>query len=155
MRYFQNVKNIEEAKGLFRKLSKELHPDLGGIAEAFVAMRKEFEQFIECFVAERVANDKYAHDVNSFTFSNIIKKIIDWNLKIEVIGYWVYAKDSFSYKDQLKDLGFWFSSKHKAWIFSGGNRIAKRVTKMSMDTIKRVHGAVTLRDEQDYQSIEA
>jgi len=155
MKYFHNVKNIEEAKKLFRKLSKELHPDMGGNQADFVAMRKEFESFIELFVAERVSNDKHASDINSFTFSNVIKKIIEWNLTIEVIGYWIYAKDSYSYKDALKELGFWFSAKHKAWVYSGTRRDVKRVSKMPLNVIKEKYGSTFLREEEDYKKIHA
>lgn len=41
--YFNNVHTAEEAKELYRKLVKRLHPDCGGNAEEFVAMQNEFE----------------------------------------------------------------------------------------------------------------
>jgi hypothetical protein len=43
MKYFKSVKTEAEAKLQFKVLAKELHPDLGGDAEAFKAMMNEYE----------------------------------------------------------------------------------------------------------------
>ena len=68
-------------------------------------------------------------------------------MKIEVVGYWIYCFKSFQYRNQLKDMSFWFSIKHKAWIFSGGKKIAKRRTRLSLDRIKEIHGFEFIRDQ--------
>jgi hypothetical protein len=47
-------------------------------------------------------------------FQDILKKIIDFDCEIEIIGYWIYCFKSYEVHEQLKDPGFWFSSKHKA-----------------------------------------
>lgn len=40
-------------------------------------------------------------------------------MTIEVIGEWIWCTNSFRYKDQLKELGFWFAKSKKAWVFNG------------------------------------
>ena len=44
MRYFTNCKTAEELRKEFHKLAKQLHPDNGGNAEDFKAMKAEFEK---------------------------------------------------------------------------------------------------------------
>jgi hypothetical protein len=46
-------------------------------------------------------------------------KIINLDCQIEIIGYWIYCFNSKKVKEELKELGFWFSSKHEAWVYSG------------------------------------
>jgi hypothetical protein len=52
-------------------------------------------------------------------FQEILKKIIDLDCEIEIIGYWIYCFNSKEVREQLKALGFWFSGNRKAWIYSG------------------------------------
>ena len=47
MRYFTNCKTAEELRKEFHRLAKELHPDNGGNAEDFKAMKAEFEKALE------------------------------------------------------------------------------------------------------------
>lgn len=45
-RYFKNCQSPQEAKKLFKELSKKLHPDKeGGSEEAFKEMLNQYEQF--------------------------------------------------------------------------------------------------------------
>jgi hypothetical protein len=55
--------------------------------------------------------------------------------QIEIIGYWIYCFKSYEVHEQLKDLGFWFSSKHKAWVYSGRTK-RLRAGKETLDEIR-------------------
>ena len=126
MSFFEGVKSVEEAKSLYRKLSKELHPDLGGDEEEFKKLSNDFEKFIKCFMADAFAsweNESGREAKGSpVIFSEVLKSIIDLNIRIEIIGYWIYAFDSFAVKDILNEKGFWFSGKHKAWVYNGSEK---------------------------------
>ncbi len=41
--YFKDCSNKEEAKQLFRKLCKEMHPDFGGDDHIFIEMKKQYD----------------------------------------------------------------------------------------------------------------
>lgn len=112
---FRACKTVEEAKSLYRKLSKQYHPDLGGDIETFKVLGNVFEDVIKNFVftAFSESGDRAKrHSAN--IFADILAKIIKFNITIEIIGFWIYAFNSYEYWEQLKDLGFWFSRKHKA-----------------------------------------
>ena len=69
-----------------------------------------------------------------------MKKIIDFDCDIEIIGYWIYCFRSYEIREALKEMGFWFSSKHKAWVFSGGAK-TRYCSKKSLDEIRAEKGS--------------
>ena len=86
-------------------------------------------------------------------FQEILQKIIHLDCEIEIIkrgtfglrprlrlGYWIYCFNSKEVREQLKELGFWFSGKHKAQVFSG---LPKRLRagKETLDEIRAKKGS--------------
>jgi hypothetical protein len=80
-------------------------------------------------------------------FQEILQKIIHLECEIEVIGYWIYCFNSKEVREQLKELGFWFSGKHKAWIYSG--RAKKNISsRETLDEIRAKKGSQKIRREE-------
>jgi hypothetical protein len=80
-------------------------------------------------------------------FQDILKKIINLDCEIEIIGYWIYCFKSYEVREQLRALGFWFSSKHKAWVFSG--RAKKNIAgKEKLDEIRARKGSQKIEKEE-------
>jgi hypothetical protein len=113
----------------------------------------EYEFFLNCFVADRFAEaGERTGNTDHHVFQDILNEIIHFNMNIEIIGFWIYATSSYDYKDQLKELGFWFSSKHKAWVFNGGSK-KRRASKYSIDEIRRAYGSDTVSEEEDRKAV--
>ncbi len=149
---FNSCKSIEEAKKVYRELSKKNHPDAGGSEEMMKQINIEYERFLISFIADRVnefVKDK-DFDINSAPFSDILKKVVHFDVDIEIIGFWIYVRECWSVeaKQTLKDLGFWYSSKHKAFVFSGGKKKKIR-TRMSIDQVRDLHGSTTVREREE------
>jgi DnaJ-class molecular chaperone len=69
MKYFTNCKTPEEAKMLYRKLARELHPDMkSGNKEAFQEMEQQYRNFI----AESLS-EKQKQYTNKTDFINYLK----------------------------------------------------------------------------------
>ena len=121
MKYFSGALTLEQAKSLFRSLCMEHHPDKGGDEEIFKEINAEWEYFLAHSMASAFseAGDTKTGDNRAQDFADILKDVMQFNCTIEIIGFWIYCFNSFAYKDQLKAMGFWFSMKHKAWIYSG------------------------------------
>jgi len=145
--YFKNCGTIEEAKKLYRKLLIKHHPDHAGKAgEAeTIEIINQFNRFIDTFVSDSF-NAYYADkderpDASTVTpFQDVLKKIIDFDCDIEIIGYWIYCFRSYEVRETLKEMGFWFSSKHKAWVFSGSTK-SRFYSKKSLDEIRAEKGS--------------
>jgi len=154
MIFFKECKSIEEAKKLYRSLLKKHHPDHAGqegeaITKEIIA---QFNAFLKSFMSSSFNSyyeDKdWKPDPDSVTpFQDILQKIINLECEIEIIGYWIYCFNSREVKEQLKEMGFWFSGKHKAWIFSGK---AKRniTSRETLDEIRANKGSHKVQKEQ-------
>jgi 23S rRNA G2445 N2-methylase RlmL len=59
------------------------------------------------------------------------------NVKVRLIGRWIYCFESFKAKEQLREYGFFYSGKWSAWIFSGKKKIAFNSRKSKEDIIAK------------------
>jgi hypothetical protein len=154
MDYFNHCQSVEEAKKLYRKLLMQHHPDHAG--QEGEAITKEIIEQFNAFL-----NSFMSHSFNSYysdkewkpapdavtPFQDILKKIINWDCEMEIIGYWIYCFKSKEIKDQLKELGFWFSGKHKAWVYSG--RPKKNIkSNETLDEIRARKGSHKVEKEE-------
>lgn len=124
-KYFtKEYETISDIKKHFRELSKKYHPDKGGTDEQFRELYNEYEYPIKHFV------EKEYRDVR---MSEMVKALIDElmyyeDMELEVVGDWLWVDTSRSNDKLLKDLGFFWSSKHSKYYYSGST---KKVTKCS------------------------
>ena len=153
--YFKDCKTLEDAKKIYRKLAFELHPDQGGSDEGFKNLQNQYEAFLgnswnNAFNA--YAKEKgYTPKANAYVFKEILKeavKLANDKYLVQIMGYWIYVFNGFTIKDDLKALGFWWSKKHKAWIYSGMKKI-NHATKLGLDKIKSIYGCETVVSDED------
>jgi hypothetical protein len=78
----------------------------------------------------------------------ILKKIIRLDCEIEIIGCWIYCFKSYGVREQLKDLGFWFTKKHKAWVYSGKAKMNIH-GKETLDQIRARKGSQKIETEEE------
>ncbi|GHT72309.1 hypothetical protein FACS1894110_26690 [Spirochaetia bacterium] len=155
MNYFEHCESVEEAKKRYRELLKQYHPDHAGPEgeAATVGIIKEFNNFLNGFMSNSF-NSYYADKewkpaadaVNPF--QEILQKIIDLDCEIEIIGYWIYCFNSKEVREELKALGFWFSGKHKAWVYSGKPKKG-RASKETLDEIRAKKGSQKIDREKE------
>lgn len=143
MDWFASCRTVEEAKAHYRDLMKQHHPDMGGSTETCQAINAALDKWLADGMGsafreyERATGKGFAED-RPYVFADMLARIVkmDGIGRIEVIGYWIYAFDSFTAKDALKAMGCWFSGTHKAWVFSGGN---KRPMRATCNTLGKLH----------------
>jgi hypothetical protein len=160
MNYFEHCQSVEEAKKHYRELLMQYHPDHAG--QEGEATTKEiiaqFNAFLKGFMSHSF--NSYYEDkewkpaADTVTpFQDILQKIISFDCEIEIIGYWIYCFKSYEVREQLKELGFWFTSKHKAWVYSGK---AKRNIpgKETIDELRARKGSQKIEKEEKEQEKE-
>lgn len=156
MKYFTDCKTYDETKKKFRRLAMEMHPDHGGNEAEFKAMLNEYESLAGAewtasyndFKAKRGFDPKANVDVFAEMLNVAIRLAAGTKAEIEIVGYWIYVFKSFEIKDDLKAAGFWFSGKHKAWIYNGSDKDRKRRTRMSLDDIRALHGSQKIKADE-------
>jgi hypothetical protein len=152
--YFEHCRSVEEAKKHYRELIMKHHPDHAGEAGEAVTREiiQQFNAFLNGFMS-RSFNSYYQDkewkpNAEAVTpFQEILKKIIDLDCEIEIIGYWIYCFNSKEVKERLKELGFWFSGKHKAWVYSGRPK-RLRAGKETLDEIRAKKGSQKIEKEE-------
>jgi hypothetical protein len=110
---FSEVTGINEAKKVYKRLAKKLHPDVGGSEEEFKILNSVYNDFIEHKIY--FSND-FKIDLD---LEKIISQILHFeNITIELVGSWIWLSgDTKEIKDKLKELGFKWASKKMMWYY--------------------------------------
>lgn len=144
-RFFEGIKNKKELVKTFRQLAKKLHPDAGGDAEEFKAMKDEFDRLLAILPdgSEGSGNvtENPKRDIPE-DLSEALEKVIHIDgIEIEICGSWIWVSgNTYPAKDAIKAAGFRFSSNKKMWYWHDGE-YRRRGRKMTMDEIRERHGS--------------
>lgn len=149
MKYFNNCKSIEELKKEYKKLAFANHPDRGGDVEIMKAINSEYEKALNNLKANGNKTDK-ASTEQAEDFIEIINNIINLEgLVIEIVGNWIWVTgDTKKHKEALKNSGFWYASKKRAWYFKPADYVAKSRRHYSLDEIKSKYGSTKIEGKK-------
>lgn len=155
MKHFNNINTIEELKKEYRQLCKKFHPDLNRDIDTTNIMKEinnEYEMLFKKL--ENNETKKAGHNIDD-NYRNIINSItLHDNIDIELVGFWIWVSgNTFEIKEQLKELGFMFSGKHKKWFYNGDNKKTNNFrNKLSYDELKDRHGYETIKTGKKLQA---
>jgi DnaJ-class molecular chaperone len=161
LNHFAGVKNIEELKKAYKTLVKKYHPDLNKEIDTTKIMQEinnEYDIAFEIFKNIHAEENKAHTEKTNDAFKNIVDVLVkfDESIVVEIVGswIWVYGGNTFHVKEQLKEIHFQWSSKHKKWYYAGTEIEFKKKgykNNKSYDEIKDKYGsqriATTKRDK--------
>ncbi len=80
----------------------------------------------------------------------MLEKIINFDgIEIEIIGAWLWISgNTYSHRKQLKELGFKYASKKKAWYFHTESFRKTSHKTLSMDDIRNYYGTTKVQRNQ-------
>ena len=149
MKWFKNVTAIEELRKQYRALLKKYHPDNpDGSVEAAQEINREYDRLFadlsrfssesgECTGEEEKAGDK--------AFKAVLNEIVNFNMEIEIIGSWIWCFDCYPYRGKLKELGFKWCSRKKAWAWH--EEPCERYRRgNSLENIRKKYGSKRVRN---------
>jgi hypothetical protein len=151
--YFTNCNTIDEAKNQFRKLCLILHPDKGGKASEFIAMRAEFKAFKP---SQKKENEP---EFNADAFYNLVQKFEGFEgLIINFVGSFIWLEgNTMQHKDALKQIKldgfkplFWAKLK-KAWFYSPLEYKKKSGKVVELSEIKSRYGCTTFNAKKTFK----
>jgi curved DNA-binding protein CbpA len=138
----------QDIKKAYKAAALKYHPDknpagaemMKVINAAFEAL-KDFEGAIPTDEQQEHSQD-YSEALNT-----ALNVIIDLDgLSIEICGAWLWVTgDTFAHKAVLKDAGFKFASKKKAWYFRPENWKSASRGSFSLDDIRNQYGSASPR----------
>lgn len=141
-KYFSEVKTVEELRKRYRELLRKYHPDNeNGSTKITQQINQEYDALFSILSKEKQSDGQsYTYEENE-RFKTVLNKIIGFNMTIEVIGSWLWCFDCYSYKDQLKALGFTWSSKKKAWVWHDEPYHRHHKNEISLSHIRAKYGS--------------
>lgn len=153
--YFENCQSIEEAKTEYKRLARELHPDMGGTTEAMQELNRQWADYQANFAktnARKRQQDAHAegkksaadyHDMDALAEELRIKIEFGLNLSgvdVELMGLWVWLTgNTKEHKESIKAQGFKWAKEKEAWYFAGVPTFNRQ--RRSLDEIRNMHGS--------------
>ena len=156
MMYFKNVESLQELRKQYKELLKIHHPDNGGNVAQMQEINVEYDKLFKLLKnrhdSTATDSDKTSYDNMKYDFTEdallreMLNKIIGFSgITIEVCGSWIWAFDSFKYRKELKEMGFKFASKKKAWYWHSESFRKKSHKVLSMDAIRNYYGSTEVQ----------
>ena len=160
MTYFNNVETLDELRKQYKELLKKYHPDNpNGSTEATQQINAEYDKLFKVLKDRHESkatadaengkadfNKKYYDFAEDKALREMLQKIINFNgITIEVIGNWIWTFNSYEYRNELKELGFKYAGKKKAWYYHTEAFRKKGNKALSMDEIRSYYGSTEVK----------
>lgn len=162
-KYFKDVNTLEELRKQYKNLLKKYHPDNGGSEEATKEINTEYERLFKILKdkhdtqqQDNANGNETEYSKNMYDWENdkaireTLEKIINFEgIDIEIIGAWIWVSgNTYNYKKQLKEYGFKYASKKKAWYFHTEAFRKTSHKKLSLDDIRSYYGTTKVQRDR-------
>ena len=160
MKYFNNVSTLEELRRQYKELLKKYHPDNPqGSTEACQDINAEYDRLFKVLkdkhesksdkTADSTAHKESEYSKNMYDWENdkalreVLQKIINFDgIEIEIVGAWLWVSgNTYSYKKELKEIGFKWASQKKMWYWKSEVYQKKSRKSLSMEDIRNYYGS--------------
>lgn len=145
MKYFTNIKTLEELRKEYKRLAKVNHPDMGGSEEEMKKVNADYEEALKNLENADTEENAWKYDFSKDElFREALNKVINLeDIKIEIIGCWIWITgNTYGCKEILKAAGFKWCANKKAWSWHAGERYFKKSKrKLSMNDIRSLYGS--------------
>lgn len=160
MKWFKDVKSLDELRKLYRKLVIRYHPDNGGSEDIIKEVNAEYDILFKRLKNEFEHKDTYKDTTDKQ------RQQYDWKkdklirekvmqlarfegIKVEIIGVWIWVSNCYAYRKELKELGFHWASQKQMWYlhFDDFHKFSSKPASMSY--IREKYGCVEVRFKKD------
>ena len=166
MKYFKDVNTLEELRRQYRDLLKKYHPDnANGSTEATKQINAEYEKLFNVLKDRHESNAAGNMDRQNANTSDYNQNMYDWEndkalrealqqiinfdgIEIEIANQWIWVSgNTYSYKNELKEIGFKWASQKKQWYFHTDIFRKKSRKTLSMDDIRSYYGSTKIQTD--------
>ena len=161
-KYFKDVNTLEELRRQYRDLLKKYHPDnANGSTQATQEINAEYDKLFKVLknrhesksADNKESNTKTDFNANMYDWENdkalreTLQKIINFNgIEITICGQWLWVSgNTYSYKKELKEIGFKGASQKKMWFWHSENFRKKSRKTLSMEEIQNYYGSTKVK----------
>lgn len=156
--YFAGIRTVEELRKQYRELLKKYHPDnAGGSVEATQKINAEYDR-IFADLSKKEGSDKEScteqENAADEAFREVLEKIINYDIDIQIIGDWIWCFNSYPYRNQLKELNFRYAPRKRAWIWHAEPYHRHHKKEIPLSHIKARYGCETVRNKSYQYSLD-
>lgn len=148
MKYFKDIKTVEELRKKYRELLKQYHPDnANGSVEVTQEINSEYDRLFAILSKENKSDRQshtYEENEENEAFKEVLNSIIHINADIEIIGSWIWVHGGYEYRELLKTIGFKYAPKKKSWCWHFGEYSRHHKGEVSLDDIRMKYGSETI-----------
>ena len=156
--YFAGIRTVEELRKQYRELLKKYHPDnAGGSVEATQKINAEYDRiFADLSKKEGADKESCTEQENAAdeAFREVLEKIINYDIDIQIIGDWIWCVNSYPYRNQLKELNFRYAPRKRAWIWHAEPYHRHHKKEIPLSHIKARYGCETVRNKSYQYSLD-
>lgn len=145
MKYFQDIRDLNELRNTYKKLLIRFHPDNNPDTDTTHIMQEinsEYDALLNQLKNSEKYDSKAETDFNDEELKHILNELIKLNtdIVIEIIGTWIWIKgNTYPIKNQLKELGFRWSKQKQMWYWG---TLSHRIhSTLPMDYIRLKYGS--------------
>ena len=140
----ESIKNLDELKKQYRKLSMIYHPDKGGSDAQMQALNDEYDRLRAKLKAGANLSEEESRleDELDEVYKDVIATLVVIpNVEIELIGSWIWVSGAtYPIKDMLKELNFKYARNKKMWYWHADEKYKKRSKKkFSIEDIREMY----------------
>jgi len=146
MKFFEDVKTLDELRKEYRRLAFIYHPDKGGDTELMQMLNDQYEKLSKVLINGNAdfseARKEYEQQVSEEMRVRLNRIICLPGIVIELIGSWIWITgNTFGVRETLKGEGYRFSHPKAAWYWHKGEYHKKSGKLMSMDAMRDAWGS--------------
>jgi curved DNA-binding protein CbpA len=146
MKFFENVRTLDELRKEYRRLAMIYHPDKGGDTLTMQILNAQYERLSKTLINNNAefseSRKEYEMQVSEELRDMLDRIIFLQGIDIEIIGAWIWITgNTFILRSTLKGLGFMFSHQKCAWYWHKGDYRKKNGKLKSMEEIRDFWGS--------------
>lgn len=165
--YFKDINTLEELRKQYKELLKKYHPDNGGDVAIMQEVNAEYDKLFKVLKDKHDStakdNEKSDYEANMYDWENdkalreVLEKIINFDgIEILICGQWIWVDgNTYSYKKELKEIGFKWASQKRKWYFHTDTFRKKSRKTLSMEDIQSYYGSTTVKGMDKKQIAQA
>ncbi|MEY8413586.1 hypothetical protein AALB51_20420 [Lachnospiraceae bacterium 62-26] len=159
MKWFDKSKlhTVAELRAEYKRLLVKYHPDNGGKVSDMQEINSEYGALYAILTQKKSADEESSTEQESAAdeaFREVLEKIINYDIEIQIIGDWIWCFNSYQYRSQLKELNFQYAPKKRAWTWHAEPYRRHHKKEIPLSHIKAKYGCETVRNKSYQYSLD-
>lgn len=159
MKWFDKSKlhTVAELRTAYKELLKIHHPDNGGEVSDMQEINSEYDTLYSILSQKESADGESCNKQKNAAdeaFREVLEKIINYDIDIQIIGDWIWCFNSYQYRNQLKELNFRYAPKKRAWAWHSDEYHRFHKKEVPLSQIKAKYGCQTVRSQSRQYSLD-